>query len=278
MAKAADVLSVALGEVGYYAPADPEQGSKYGRWMAELYGERWLAGPSSEIWWCNIFVSWCLAQAGQECTGYPSYNTDVTLGRGPQLVYREDARPGDIVIWNWDGGGTDHVGFVLEHEPGSLGRIVTVEGNYRNAVSVVDRSGVWSLVSAVIRPPYDAEAEAPKPSAGIVVDGWWGRDTTSALQRAFGTPADGEVWHQWQESVKGSTALTYGWAYDLSGDGSPLVAAMQRWLDVEVDGLVGPETLKALQAEMGQRPTGVLDGPSETVMEMQRRLNSGELL
>lgn len=49
MATAEDVMRVAFGELGYYAPDDPERGSKYGRWMAEITGEDWLAGPSSEI-------------------------------------------------------------------------------------------------------------------------------------------------------------------------------------------------------------------------------------
>lgn len=155
MANASDVLDIALGEVGYYAPDDPEPGSKYGRWLADLTGEGWLAGPSTEIWWCCMFVSWCLAQAGQGCVGFPSYNTDNTLSKNPPLVLREDAEPGDIIIWNWDGNSsTDHIGFVKEHEPGAFGRLITVEGNYRNSVDIVDRSDCWELVSAVIRPPY----------------------------------------------------------------------------------------------------------------------------
>ena len=59
-----DVLRIAAGEIGYYAPDDPQPGSKYGRWMADVTGESWLAGPSTEVWWCMIFVSWVFAQAG----------------------------------------------------------------------------------------------------------------------------------------------------------------------------------------------------------------------
>ena len=39
MASSEDILKIAAGEIGYYAPDDPEPGSKYGRWMAELTGE-----------------------------------------------------------------------------------------------------------------------------------------------------------------------------------------------------------------------------------------------
>lgn len=161
MATAEELVHVATAEVGYKAYDDPEPGSKYGRWMAELTGEEWLAGPSKEVWWCNIFVSWCLAQCGQECTGYPSYNTNATLAAGPTLVYREDVVPGDVIIWDWDGdGATDHVGIVSYHKPGAFGFVQCIEGNHNNAVEVVDRSDCWDLVAACIRPPY-GEAQAP---------------------------------------------------------------------------------------------------------------------
>lgn len=66
-----DVLRIAAGEIGYYAPDDPQPGSKYGRWMADVTGESWLAGPSTEVWWCMIFVSWVFAQAGVDFPARP---------------------------------------------------------------------------------------------------------------------------------------------------------------------------------------------------------------
>lgn len=164
MATREDVVAIATAEVGYKAPQDPEAGSKYGRWMADQTGESWLRGPSTDVWWCNMFVSWVLAQAGQDCPGYPSYNTDTTLSANPTLVYREDVQPGDIVIWDWNSdGATDHVGIVSYHAPGSLGYIQCIEGNHNNAVEVVDRTDSWDEVAACIRPPYDEGGSAGKP-------------------------------------------------------------------------------------------------------------------
>lgn len=158
MATVNDVLNIARGEIGYSAYDDPEQGSKYGRWLANKWGQAWLAGPSTSNWWCCMYVSWVLDQAGQPCVGFPSYNTDLVLSDRPPRVNAKDARPGDIIIWNWDGdGATDHIGIVEHHEPGAYGTLITIEGNYRNSVARVDRSGTWSLVSAVIRPQYDGE-------------------------------------------------------------------------------------------------------------------------
>ena len=39
MASVEDIMNVAYGELGYYAPNDPEPGSKYGRYFADMTGE-----------------------------------------------------------------------------------------------------------------------------------------------------------------------------------------------------------------------------------------------
>ena len=110
-----DVLARAASRIGYYAPNDPQPGSEAGRYWANKVNQAWLAGPSKTIWWCMLFVSMCLDEIGQiDSIGGFSYNTDVTLNRNrSRLVSVGNARPGDIVIYNWGGrGGTDHVGFV----------------------------------------------------------------------------------------------------------------------------------------------------------------------
>ena len=120
MATAEDVLNIARGELGYYAPDDPEPGSKYGRWMADITGEEWLRGPSR----CCCFSSWCLAKAVVEVPGFPSYNTDLVLSANPPRVPLSQALPGDIVIWDWDGNGTtDHIGII--EDPRAM---ITIEG------------------------------------------------------------------------------------------------------------------------------------------------------
>ena len=160
MATVNEVLDIARSQIGYAALDDPEPGSKYGRWLAAKTGESWLAGPSTSIWWCCMFVSWVLDKAGQKCTGFPSYNTDLVLAAYPLRVPKSDMRPGDIVIWDWDGNGaTDHIGFVESYADG---RLTTIEGNYHNTVARVDRTSSFRLISAVIRPPYDEAPSVPK--------------------------------------------------------------------------------------------------------------------
>lgn len=114
-------------------------------------------------------------------------------------------------------------------------------------------------------------------SAGIDVDGYWGRTTTLALQRVLGTHQDGVVSSQdvyWKGSNPG---LVSGWEWVASASavGSSVIAAMQRRLGVKADGLVGPGTFRALQSYLGTPVDGVVSEGSAMVMALQKRLNEG---
>lgn len=108
------------------------------------------------------------------------------------------------------------------------------------------------------------------------VDGYWGPATTRELQRIFNTTIDGVVSHQVQDGCK--AACTVGWQYDKTYIGSELICAMQHWLGVNVDGLLGPISIKALQKKMWTTVDGKLDAPSACVKQMQRFINAGNLL
>src|SRR5699024_4723539 len=115
---------------------------------------------------------------------------------------------------------------------------------------------------------------AKKPSkANLKVDGKWGKDTTRALQRALGTPVDGIISRQPRNSV---TTSFYGDTISFgSGNGSPVVRALQRKVGAKVDGKLGPETVRRLQRYLGTVQDGKLSRPSLVVRELQRRLNAG---
>ena len=53
-----------------------------------------------------------------------------------------------------------------------------------------------------------------------------------------------------------------------------MVEALQRKIGCEADGVIGEQTVNALQAYLGFDRSGTLAKPSETVAEMQRRLNA----
>ena len=158
------LLRAASGEIGYEAFKDPQPGSKYGRWMADKTDTSWLRGPSSEVWWCAIFVSWCFDQAHVSWDALPSYNCDQIYSRalndGRSLILSNvhDCKPGDIVLYNFHGGSScEHIG-IIERNNGST--ITTIEGNTSSGDGGSQHAGngVWrrtrpfTCVRAIVRP------------------------------------------------------------------------------------------------------------------------------
>ena len=244
MSGPADVLYHAAKRIGYYAPDDPEPGSEAGRYWARKTGQAWLAGPSTSIWWCMLFVSMCFDEAGQiDAIGGFSYNTDVTLAHirnhpDAYFVSIAEAEPGDVVIFDWDDStaATDHVGIVEANLGGGV--LQTIEGNTSSGAygSQSAGNGVWRRqrsygIAYVIRPAWvgsgSSSAPAVKPSWWIDEDGAWvmGLDASAT----------------WTEACKRFQTFLNGAldAYEirkLTGD-----------YKLEVDGVDGEKTWKCFQ-------------------------------
>lgn len=174
MSDASTVLKIAAGEIGYIALRDPEQGSKYGRWMAQKTGNSYFKGHSTKIPWCAMFASWVFDQAGVSVPGMPSASCGAILRpcqSAGLVVPSRSAQPGDIVIFDWGAkdNSHDHIGIV---EVNKGGYIQTIEGNTSpsNAGSQGNGGGVWrrtrdwSVVQAIIRPKYEEQDMTPDQS------------------------------------------------------------------------------------------------------------------
>ena len=254
------VLDYARGEIGYSRWSDPEEGTKYGRWYANMSGEAWCA--ANGIPYCAMFVSWCCS-GSVDWDVLPSYNCDQIRERaraaGYVLSNKYDARAGDIVLYDWNfNGSLDHVGIVEENCGDYL---TTIEGNTStgnagsqgNGGVVARRTRSWKYVACVVRPPYDEDTStsdqtesAPSYDSGDVdVDGWCGYATISKWQQALGTEVDGVMSGQYSGNRKYCLNLC-SVTYD-SGGYSTLVRATQRRIGAEVDGYFGRETITALQ-------------------------------
>jgi hypothetical protein len=157
MAKTAtDVLRIARSQIGYEEGRDND--NKYGR----SYGMNHNA-------WCQQFVWWVFRQAG---AGGEMPKTAVTRVAYPwyrrhrKLVPVRDAKPGDVVWFDFSGTlkPVSHVGIVEKNL--GRGRLQTIEGNTNRAGSRtgggVLRKVRSSRIVAVGRPRYGA---APAPSA-----------------------------------------------------------------------------------------------------------------
>ena len=116
--------------------------------------------------WCSIFVSYCFAvganklicdgflgpgvKVGKGCAYVPTVEawlkaTGQWLGNGPNV-----AQPGDIVIFDFDGTGPDHIGIVVQNT--GDGHFLTIEGNtspdnQANGGEVMTRARMISQVS-----------------------------------------------------------------------------------------------------------------------------------
>lgn len=171
--------------------------------------------------------------------------------------------------------------------------------NIRGGKQGIDWQDFLALVVKFYRTP-DADEVVPskpskpsKPSGGkhgtladLDVDGFFGGDTIYWGQKAFGTPADGEVWAQnvlWKDDNPG---LTTGWMWVSPEDAksSPFIEALQRWAGLkgdDVDGLIGPDTIKAVQRKLTKLGLykGKIDGEfwkrSASVKAFQTALKKG---
>ena len=181
MATASDVLRIAAGEIGYTRWDDPLEGTKYGRWYAQSHGSYFgLSG----IPYCAMFVSWVFAQAGQSMPGLPTASCSVIVAnnRGTSRSKTvSQARPGDIVLFDWNpsaGDGADHVG-IVESNQGSF--LVCIEGNtssgssgsQSNGGGVWRRTRTYSTVYAIYRPVYESEDEVTEQDKNDIASKVW---------------------------------------------------------------------------------------------------------
>ena len=190
MATGNDLLRVASKYLGYNRFDDPKPGTIFGRAFAELHGEAYAA---SGVPYCDMLVTFCLREIGitNFDSAYVPGRIATARARG-WLVKREDALPGDLVCFDWDGDGVaDHIGIVEIKYSWSY---QTIEGNtsgswrgsQSNGGGVYRRVRSFDTVIAVIRPPYTGASRPVVPAGTLAVDGWWGESTTRAAHHKTG--------------------------------------------------------------------------------------------
>lgn len=168
MSAVKNVLYCAQQWIGYSRWDDPEPGTVFGRWYAELVGDSYFG--ESGIPYCAMFVSYCLNWAGIEAAGLPGAYVPWILSANSdagRLVANEDARPGDLVMFDWQGDGVaDHIGIVEENHADE-GWMQTIEGNtssgsggsQSNGGGVYRRARNYSSIIGVARPYYETQEE-----------------------------------------------------------------------------------------------------------------------
>lgn len=168
MSAAKNVLYCARQWIGYSRWDDPEPGTVFGRWYAKLVDDPYFG--ESGIPYCAMFVSYCLNWAGFEAAGLPGAYVPWILSANSdagRLVANEDAQPGDLVMFDWQGDGVaDHIGIVEENHPDE-DWMQTIEGNtspgsggsQSNGGGVYRRARNYSSIIGVARPYYETQEE-----------------------------------------------------------------------------------------------------------------------
>lgn len=122
-----------------------------------------------------------------------------------------------------------------------------------------------------------ATSSASTSKTNLEVDGLWGKATTTALQKALGTPVDGIVSGQSSADLKKcNRGGLQDSSWKIGTGGSMMVRALQKKVGSAVDGYFGVNTCKALQKYLGTTVDGYVDKPSDMVKALQRKLNAGK--
>ena len=82
----------------------------------------------------------------------------------------------------------------------------------------------WGDFKSMVKAHGPGSSKPPQPPTGdIDVDGYWGNDTTFALQKAMGTPEDGFISQQPSQHKSKNPGLKNGWEWTSD--------PAERWLD-----------------------------------------------
>lgn len=266
MTTSADVLKVAVSQIGYKESPANSNKTKYGKWFG-LNGQPW----------CAIFLDWCFEQAKGgvlfphnanaahaqdeiviKCAG--TWIMKKTTSKATRRAYLAKAKPGDVVCFDF--GRMDayrqHIG-IVERVSGT--NIICIEGNtsqhgsQSNGGMVCRQSRPYTYICAVVRPAYgDAvKAETPKPdpvTKPLQVDGVMGYHTVCRMQTWLGTTVDGEIGPNTVRALQkkiGAKPVDGKWGKHTS-------AVFQRYLNknganpkLADDGVFGKKSVKALQ-------------------------------
>lgn len=298
------VINIALDEVGYIEKASNSNldsktantgSGNYTKYARDLDNMDFYNGPKNGYAWCDVFVDWCFVEAfgkerALELLCQPKKSTGAGCGFSMNFYKAHDQfytspKAGDQIFFT-DGTSIYHTGLVYKVD-GS--KVYTVEGNTSD-VNYVDGNGGKvckksypigaSYIAGYGRPKYDTTTidvpvEEEEAKEHIVdVDGKWGSDTTRKAQEVFGTTVDGIVTDQYKIYKSQNPGLfAFEWLDNPSSYGSELIRAIQKKVGANVDGHIGPETIKKMQKWLGTVQDSCVSNPSDVVRAFQKWLN-----
>lgn len=231
---------------------------------------------------CSSLVIHCLQEAGFD-TGSASYTGDMSANltkRGwKRIPNNGNPQVGDILLND-----ANHVAvctapnmmsYAASDENGRItgGQAGDQTGKETRTTAYANYSKGWDCYLR-----YSGASSQEPTVKGIDVDGKWGSDTTRALQSVLGLTQDGIIAAQrpaYFNAVNKGGLLSNSWQTG-SQSFSQTIQALQVKIGYSSrDGQFGTYTCKALQKYLGVAQDGIIGNHSETVKELQRRLNNG---
>lgn len=182
--------------------------------------------------WCGAFVHYLMRKCKVKMT-VPGAGLAENWHRwgkaNKRKVKIKDAKPGDIVTFDWDFNNfANHVGIVLKNHGNGL--LTCIEGNTGNPARVRIMVRQARFIRGVIRPRYDKKKK-PKMDAKI--------------EKGQSNPGT-------EKPKKKSGIVLPGRGYFKKGDKGDKVKRLQLWLKIQgfapgkVDGVLGSKTTKAI--------------------------------
>ena len=263
----------AINLVGANSAAAAYSGSDFLQTAASKNGCPYIwgdAGPSSFD--CSGLVLWSLTQLGISFprTSGEQYNScePIDLGQGLATPGAILWFPGHIGISCGDGA----TSFEAQSEEVGVGYFTGTGWTAAGLVPGLDYSGAPGTGGG-------GGGGGTTPDGALNVDGYWGSATTSKLQEVLGTPVDGVVSRQYTGWKTANPALVSGWEWvsEAAATGSTVIRAVQQVVGSEVDGLIGPDTIRAIQRHFGATEDGCFPEGAPGIVEMQKALNAGKL-
>ncbi|MBC7644599.1 MAG: CHAP domain-containing protein [Thermoleophilia bacterium] len=146
------MVALAQGEVGVREASGNNDGERIATYRTATEGAENTPGP-----WCSYFVSWLARQSGAPVgtngagVGYVPTLEEWGRNSGRFADGKTTPKPGDIVIFDWQGDGTaDHTGIVERVD--ADGRVHTIEGNSSNMVARRDYAAGASSIRGYVHP------------------------------------------------------------------------------------------------------------------------------
>jgi peptidoglycan hydrolase-like protein with peptidoglycan-binding domain len=220
---------------------------------------------------CSAFVTYCYSWAGVSDPNGLGYNgtgyTGTLLAHGTPITLAQ-VQPGDVIVY---GPGTGwHTALIVEAGPDPLtvshGQQgdpnycrVSQDGRQPQRYLRFDTTKGGSGAVAPVAPSNPAQhvlvpgvsVKAVQRAVGAAQDGVWGPDTDAKVrqyQRGHGLVADGVVGPATWASMQGTAPTSSSRPTIKRGDSGQYVAAVQRRLKINPDGIFGPATEAAVRA------------------------------